>query len=123
MSIKDALEVFVNMFHGDGAQCVKEASDFHSIIGVRVAPIRGGHQQTVIALADLMEFRRVGMAITQHEAHFGGHFAQQVRSWLIVSDSGWGKHSGKRKPDCRHNRNDVQFPARHESTANPMRVQ
>jgi hypothetical protein len=75
MPIKDALERLMKIFHRDGPKCVKDPSHFDAIIGVGVTAIPGRHQQTVITLTELMEFRRVVMAITQDEADFGRNFA------------------------------------------------
>jgi hypothetical protein len=85
MSSKDALEVFIKIFHGDGTQFVKDPADFHAIIGMGVAAILGRHQQTVIALTDLMEVRSVVMAITQHKTNVCGNFPQQERSRIALS--------------------------------------
>ena len=37
ISVKDAFEMFFKIFHGNGAQLVKDSSDFRSIIGVGIS--------------------------------------------------------------------------------------
>ena len=59
MSIKDAFEMLIKIFHRNGTELVKDTSDFHSVIGVGVASILGGHEQTVSLLTFLTQFRRV----------------------------------------------------------------
>ncbi len=110
MPIKDALEMLMKIFDGTRTQFVKDATDFHPVIGMGVTSILGGDQYPVIALAEFMQTRRVVMAIPQHETDFGGHFAQQSR----------GQHGRDGKPDSSHHRDDVQFPAIDESTASPI---
>ena len=75
MSIEDAFEVFIKIFHGNGAQLVKDAPDLDPIISVGIASIRGGHEQTVSLLTVLTQVRRVVMAIPQDKTDVGGHFA------------------------------------------------
>ena len=111
MSVKDALEVFIKIFHGDGTELMKDASHLDAIIPMRIASIFGRYQQTVISLTEHMEFRGVVMAISQHEADFGGNFAQQIGGRLTISDIGRSEHCGHRKPDRRNHRNDMQFLA------------
>jgi hypothetical protein len=117
MSIKDAFEVFMKIFHRDGTEFVKDASNFHALIGVGIVSILGGHQQTISLLTRLIQVRRVGMTISQDEAHVGGNFSQQSGSRLTISNIGGSQHSGNGKPDRRNDGNDVQFPAIDESTA------
>src|SRR5258708_31109517 len=77
MHIKDAFEMLIKIFHGDGTELVKEASDFHAILGMGVASILGGHEKPVRLVTVFVQFRGVVMAIPQHETDFGGDFAQQ----------------------------------------------
>jgi hypothetical protein len=53
MSVKDAFERFVKIFHGNGAQLVKDSSDFHSIISVGIASILGRNLQPISLLTVL----------------------------------------------------------------------
>ena len=43
MPIKDALEMLIKIFHGNGPELMKDASHFDSIAGVRIASIVRGH--------------------------------------------------------------------------------
>ena len=65
MPIKDPLEMLVKIFHGNGTQLMEDASHFDPIVGVRIAPILGGHQQAVSLCAVLMQFGGIVMAITE----------------------------------------------------------
>src|SRR5258708_28390416 len=84
MRIKDALEMLVKIFHRDGQQFVKDPADFHTIIGMRVASILGGHQQPIGLLTVLVQVWRVVMAIPQDEANFGRNLAQQSGRRLAI---------------------------------------
>jgi len=111
MPIKDALEMLVQIFHRDGPQLVKDPADFHAIIGMGVASIRGGHQQPIGLLTVLVQVGRVVMAIPQHEADVGRNLAQQSGRRLAIGGSGGSQHGSNGKPDRRDDRDDVQFPA------------
>ena len=117
MPIKDAFEVFIKNFHRNRTEFVKDPADFHSIIGMRVASILGGHQQPIGLRAVLAQVWRVVMAIAQHEADFGRNLAQQSGCRLAIGDIGGSQHRSNGKPDGGDDRNHVQFPARDESTA------
>lgn len=94
MPIKDAFEVFIKIFHRDGTEFVKEASDFHAIIGVGIASILRGHQLPIRLVTVLVQVRSVVMEISQGETDIGG--SQNRRD---------------RKPDRFDDGDDVQFPA------------
>src|SRR6266852_82402 len=111
MPIKDALEMLIKIFHGNGTQLMKDAPCFDSIVGVRIASIARGHQQPVGLLTVLMEFGRVVMAISQDKTDFGGNFSQQSGSRFTIGDISWGQQSSDGKPDPCHDGDDVQFPA------------
>ena len=115
MSIKDAFEVLIKIFHGDRAELVKDAPHCDPIVDVRVASILGHHQQPVRLLAIFAQIRRVVMAIAQDEADFGRNFAQQSGSRLIVSNSGRGQDKSLGKSDRCNDRDEMQFPAVDES--------
>jgi hypothetical protein len=117
MPIKDAFEVFIKIFHRDGTEFVKEASDFHAIIGVGIASILCGHQQPIRLVTVLVQVRGVVMEISQDETYIGGNFAQQSRSRLTIGDIGRSQHRRDGKPDGCHDGDDVQFPAIDESHA------
>ena len=103
MSIKDAEDQLIKIFHRNGAQLVKDASDFHPIIGVGIASILGRHQHTIGLRTGLAQFWGVGMAITQDETDFSGDFAQQSRSRFALGNIGGGQHRSDGKPDgCDH---------------------
>ena len=123
MSIKDAFEMLIKIFHRKGTELVKDAPHFDPVVSVRIASILGRHQQAIRLITVLVQFRGVVMAIPQHEAHLCGNFAQQRRSRLTIGNIGGSQHGGDGKPDGRHDGNHVQFPAIDESTASPMRVQ
>jgi hypothetical protein len=57
VSIKDAFEVFMKMFHGTGTQLMKAASHFDPVISMGIASISGRNVQTVISLTEFMEVR------------------------------------------------------------------
>ena len=111
MPIKDAFEVFIQNFHRDRTEFVKDPSDLHPLIGVRIASIVRGHQQPVSLLTMCAQVGRVVMEITQDETDYCGNFSQQLRCRLTIRNVGGSQHSGHRKPDRRDDRNDVQFPA------------
>ncbi len=92
MSVKDAFEMFIKIFHRNGTQLMEDTSDLDPSIGVRVTSILGGHQQTVIALTELIEVRGVVMEITQDETDFGGSFAQEVRGGIAVGGIGGSQY-------------------------------
>src|SRR5947209_108623 len=110
MSVKDAFEVFIKIFHGNGTELMEDASDLDAVIGVRVASILSGHQQTIISRTDLVEFRGVVMAITQDEANFCGNFPQQLGSRITISHIGRRQYSCNGKPDGSDDGNHMQFP-------------
>jgi hypothetical protein len=74
MPIKDALEMLMKMFHSTGTELMEDASHFDSIVGVRIAPIRGRNLQAICLLTVLVQFRGVAMPIPQHETNFGRDF-------------------------------------------------
>jgi len=82
MPIKDAFEVFIKIFHRDGTEFVKEASDFHAIIGVGIASILRGHQRPIRLVTVLVQVRGVVMEISQDETDIGRNFAQEIGSRL-----------------------------------------
>ncbi len=55
MSIKDAFEVLIEIFHGDRAQFMEDAPDLHSSIGMRVAPIARGDEQPILQVVNSTE--------------------------------------------------------------------
>src|SRR5437667_3090516 len=55
MPIKDAFEMFMKIFHREGTEFVKDASDFHTIIRVGIVSILGRHQQTIRHTTVLMQ--------------------------------------------------------------------
>src|SRR5258708_33889996 len=120
MPIKDAEDQLIKIFHGTGTQLMEDASHFDPIVGVRITPILGRNLQAIRVLTGRVQFRRVVMAITQDEADLGGHFTQQVRCWVTLSDSGGSQHGSDGKPDRCDDRDDVQLPAIDESTASPI---
>ncbi len=120
MSVKDAEDQFVKIFHGNGAQLVNDSSDFHSIIGVGIASILGRDQQPISLLTVLVQFWRGVMAIPQNETDFCEHFSQETRSRVTVCHVGGGQHRREREPDGTDHRDDVQFPTVDESTASPL---
>ena len=67
MSIEDAFEVFIKIFHGNGAQLVKDAPDLDPIISVGIASILGRHEKPIRLVTVLAQFGGIVMAITQHE--------------------------------------------------------
>src|SRR6266581_2047471 len=91
MPIKDAEDQLIKIFHRDGPEFVKDASDFHAIIGMGVASILGRHKKPVCLVTVLVQVRGVVMAIPQHETDFGGYFAQQHGRWFTIGDIGWGQ--------------------------------
>ena len=64
MPIKNAFKVLIEIFHGDGTKLVEDAPNLDPIISVRVVPILGGYQQTVILLTEGAQLRSVVMEIT-----------------------------------------------------------
>ncbi len=63
MPIKDALEMPVTIFDRSGTQLVKDAPDFTPVIGMGIASILGGHEQSVGLLAGLVQIGRIVMAV------------------------------------------------------------
>src|SRR5260370_30361766 len=88
MAIKGAFEMLIKIFHRNGTELVKDTSDFHSVIGVGVASILGGHEQTVSLLTVLTQFRRVVTKISQDKPNVCENFSQQLRRRLTIGDIG-----------------------------------
>src|SRR5258708_4330794 len=120
MSIEDAEDQLMKIFHRNGTELVKDAPHFDPVVSVRIASIPGRHQQAIRLITVLVQFRGVVVAIPQHEAHLCGNFAQQSRSRLAIGNIGGSQHGGDGKPDGRHDGNHMPFPAIDESTANPV---
>jgi hypothetical protein len=99
MSIKDAFELFVKIFHRHRAELMEDTPHFDPVVGVRIASIEGRYEQPIRLCAERVQVRRVVMAVPQHEADIGGNFAQQGRSRLTISDIGGSQHGSQRKPD------------------------
>ena len=86
MPIKDALEVFIEILVGPRAQLVEDASHLYPGIAMGIAPIASSDQEAIALLTELAQDRNIIMAVTQHEAHLGGDFPQQVGGRLTVSE-------------------------------------
>jgi hypothetical protein len=86
MSIKDAFEVFIKIFHDPGTQFVEDAAHLHPIIGVRIASVHISHQQTFIALTKGVQLRCVVVKVAEDETDLVRHFAQQFRRWVAIDD-------------------------------------
>jgi hypothetical protein len=111
MPIKDAFEIFMKIFHRDGTQFMKEASDLDPRVGVGIPTILGRHEEPICLVTVLVQSRGVVMTIPKHEADFGGHFAQQSRGRLTVSDIGGSQQSSDREPDRGNDGDHMQFPS------------
>jgi hypothetical protein len=70
VSIKDAFEVFVNIFDGGGTQPMEDASHLNPTVGVRITSIPGRHEQAIGQVTVLAQFWRIGMTIPQNKADF-----------------------------------------------------
>ena len=87
MPIKDALEMFMNIFHGNGTPFMKDASHFDPKVGVRIASILGRHEQAIRLVTGLVQvqgycngdhptrngLRRELLATGQEQAHCRRH--------------------------------------------------
>src|SRR5215831_7072767 len=102
--------MFSKILNRERTKLVEDPPHFEAIISMWIASIVGGPSQPVGLLAGLPQVRGVGMTIAQHEAYFGGNFAQQSGSRRAVGHIRWGELGGKRKPDPGHDRDQVQFP-------------
>src|SRR5256885_9905656 len=101
MPIEDTFEMLMKIFHRNGTELVEDTSDFHPVIGVGVASILSGHEQTVSLLTVRTQFRRVGMKISQDKPNVCGTFSQQLRRRLTIGDSGGGQDGGSRETESR----------------------
>jgi hypothetical protein len=59
MSIKDAEDQFMHIFNRERPQLMEDAPDVNPIVGVRVASLLRGHQQSVGLRTILMQVRRL----------------------------------------------------------------
>src|SRR5215469_16649325 len=115
MPIKDAEDQFVTIFNRERPELVEDAPHLDAIGGVRVASILGSDQQAVGLLTAGAQIRSVVMAISQDEADFGGHLTQQGGCRLAIGDIGGGQQSSDGEPHTSDDRDEMQFPAIHES--------
>src|SRR5260370_32649653 len=94
MPIKDAFEMLIEILHGNRTKLMEDPSYFDTVVGVGIASILGGHEHPISLLTDLMQFRRVVMAITQDETHFDRDFSQQFRSRFTICPIGGSNPRG-----------------------------
>src|SRR5579875_125487 len=78
--IKDTEDQLMKIFHRDGTQFMKDLSDFHTIIGMRVASIPGVTNSQSAGTQSSCGSGCVGMTSSQDAAGFNGNLAQQGES-------------------------------------------
>jgi hypothetical protein len=115
MPIKDAEDQFMKILNSCGAKLVKDASHLDAIIGMGIFPIVSSNEQAVILLTQLPQMRRVVMTVAQDKTHFSRNFCEQMRSGFTISDIGGCECCGEREPYACHDRDNMPFPAIHES--------
>ena len=111
MAIKDAFEVLVKIFPGDGTQLMEDASHLNTIIRVGIASIPGRQEQTIGQCTVLAQFRCVIVTIAQDEADFGRNFAQEHMRRFTFGSVGRSEQGSDGKPNSCHDGNDMQLPA------------
>lgn len=116
MDAEDALEMLVEVLHGQRAEFVEDTTNLDTTIGMGIRPTTGGDQDVVLLITELPEFRIVVVDITQDIADLGREFTDEGGSLLVVGPIGRSEGGGQGDPDRGNDGGDVEASAAARST-------
>jgi 2-phosphosulfolactate phosphatase len=112
MDAEDALEVFVEILHGQRAELMEDSEHLDAAIGVGIGTAAGGDQLLSRLIAELAQLGIVGLDIPHNIADRGWQLTEQSRSLLVVGGIGRSEVSGNmnNSPADLETRTDVHRP-------------